>query len=154
MKETWMLSLFLLLCLEELARLIFGPWQCLQLWRFFIHRESKWCLPKTVCRLMLLPKQHQLKTFFCCSRNECLYLLPVLCIESEIISEMICMYHDWITTFTAWEECRGRFSLAIINSSQIQKKATSRWDAISNITIKHKDTCRISMGCSCLWKYS
>lgn len=37
--------------------------ECLQLWRFFIHGESKWCLPKTVCRLMLLPEQHQLKIF-------------------------------------------------------------------------------------------
>lgn len=35
--------------------------------------------------------------------------LPILFVESEIVSEMIFMCHDWITTFTAWGICRGKF---------------------------------------------
>lgn len=105
--------------------------ECFWLWRLFVHRESKRCLPKTASRLMLLPEQRQLKIFLF------MKWMPVLFVESEIISKT--MYHYWIITFTAWGECRGKFSLAIINSSQIKKKAIPRWAVISNTTVKHNE---------------
>lgn len=42
------------------------------LWLWWLYsQESEWCLPKTVCKLKLLPEQNQLK-IFCCSWKECL----------------------------------------------------------------------------------
>lgn len=46
--------------------------ESLRLWWLSIHRESEWCLPKTVSKLMMLPEQNQLKVFSCCSWKECL----------------------------------------------------------------------------------
>lgn len=83
--------------------------ESLRLWWLSIHRESEWCLPKTVSKLMMLPEQNQLKIFFLLFMKGMPIFLPILFVESEIISEMIFMYHDWITTFTAWGVCRGKF---------------------------------------------
>lgn len=52
-----------------------------------VHRESTWYLPKTACKLML-PEQHQLKNFLF------MKWMPILFVESEIISEMIFKYHS------------------------------------------------------------
>lgn len=125
-KGTWMFSLFLPLCLEELASLIFGAWQreSLALRTLFTEnprdisqrlRVSWCCLNNTSWRIF-------------CSWNECLYFLLNLRLSLK-----------WSLSTTAWGRCRGKFLVAIINSSQIKKKAMPRWAVISNTIVKHNE---------------
>lgn len=123
-KGTWMFSLFLPFCLEKLARLIFGVWQSVSGSEESLFTEY----PSNVSQRLRVGCccLNNTSWKFFCSWYERLYFLPILFVESEIVSEMIFMYHDWITTFTAWGECRGKFLLAIINGCEVKKKAIPR----------------------------
>lgn len=132
-KRDWMLSLLLSLCLEELASLMFA--ESLWVWWLSLHKNLSdvsqrlcvnccCCLNKTCWRFFSLLFMKGMPIF-----------LPILFVESEIISEMIFMYHDWITIHILGNMQRQ----ILVNSSQIKKKDIAKWAMSFNTTVKHNE---------------
>lgn len=129
--EEFTLVLFLLLHL-----CIMCMWYKRELNAFFVSfslprgacKLNVWCMPESLWLWWLSLHKNpsdvsqRLYASWCCCLNKTSWrffslllmkerpiFLPIVFVESEIISEMIFMYHDWITAFTAWGICRGKF---------------------------------------------